>query len=91
MAENTKNKYAFTGRCCRLVNKEKTRGEKNELKEACSNGSCVDPCCEIIASGGVSTIEDITGLKKLGIDGAIAGKAVYTGTLDLAKAIEQAK
>ena len=44
MAENTKNKYAFTGRCCRLVNKEKTRGEKNELKEACSNGSCVDPC-----------------------------------------------
>ena len=47
--------------------------------------------CEIIASGGVSTLEDITGLKKLGIDGAIAGKAVYTGTLDLAKAIEQAK
>ena len=44
-----------------------------------------------IASGGVSTLEDITGLKKLGIDGAIAGKAVYTGTLDLAKAIEQAK
>ena len=45
----------------------------------------------IIASGGVSTLEDIAGLKKLGIDGAIAGKAVYTGTLDLAKAIEQAK
>ena len=47
--------------------------------------------CEIIASGGVSTIEDITGLKKLGIDGAIAGKAVYTGTLDLKKAISEAK
>ena len=47
--------------------------------------------CEIIASGGVSTLENIAGLKKLGIDGAIAGKAVYTGTLDLAKAIEQAK
>ena len=47
--------------------------------------------CEIIASGGVTTLEDIAGLKKLGIDGAIAGKAVYTGTLDLAKAIEQAK
>ena len=41
--------------------------------------------CEIIASGGVSTLEDIAGLKKLGIDGAIAGKAVYTGTLDLEK------
>ena len=30
-------------------------------------------------------------LKKLGIDGAIAGKAVYTGTLDLAKAIKEAE
>ena len=38
-----------------------------------------------------STPSRIVGLKKLGIDGAIAGKAVYTGTLDLAKAIEQAK
>ena len=47
--------------------------------------------CEIIASGGVSTLEDIAGLKKLGIDGAIAGKAVYTGTLDLAKAIKEAE
>ncbi|MFQ9975738.1 MAG: HisA/HisF-related TIM barrel protein [Butyricicoccus sp.] len=34
--------------------------------------------------------EDIAGLKKLGIDGAIAGKAVY-GTLDLKKAISEAK
>ena len=47
--------------------------------------------CEIIASGGVSTLEDIAALKKLGIDGAIAGKAVYTGTLDLAKAIKEAE
>ena len=47
--------------------------------------------CEIIASGGVSTLEDIASLKKLGIDGAIAGKAVYTGTLDLAKAIKEAE
>ena len=30
-------------------------------------------------------------MKKLGIDGAIAGKAVYTGTLDLKKAISEAK
>ena len=47
--------------------------------------------CEIIPSGGVSTLEDIAALKKLGIDGAIAGKAVYTGTLDLAKAIKEAE
>ena len=29
--------------------------------------------------------------RKIGIDGAIAGKAVYTGTLDLAKAIKEAE
>ena len=46
-------------------------------------------CC-LIASGGVSTIEDIRRLKKLGIEGAIAGRAVYTGTLDLAAAIREA-
>lgn len=45
--------------------------------------------CGIVASGGVSTIEDIRKLKGLGIDEAIAGKAVYTGALDLAAAIKE--
>ena len=43
--------------------------------------------CQIIASGGVTTLDDVKKLHKLGIDGAIAGKAVYTGSLDLAAAI----
>lgn len=47
--------------------------------------------CGIVASGGVSTIEDIEKLKALGIDEAIAGKAVYAGTLDLAAAIAAAR
>lgn len=47
--------------------------------------------CGIVASGGVSTIEDIKKLKALGIDEAIAGKAVYAGTLDLAAAIAAAR
>ncbi|MDO5141749.1 MAG: 1-(5-phosphoribosyl)-5-[(5-phosphoribosylamino)methylideneamino]imidazole-4-carboxamide isomerase [Eubacteriales bacterium] len=46
--------------------------------------------CKLVASGGVSTLEDIRQLKKLGIEGAIAGRAVYTGTLDLAAAIREA-
>ena len=46
--------------------------------------------CSLIASGGVSTLDDIRRLKKLGIEGAIAGRAVYTGTLDLAAAIREA-
>ena len=45
----------------------------------------------IIASGGVSTLEDIRSLKGSGIYGAIIGKAYYTGAIDLKKAIEVAK
>lgn len=47
--------------------------------------------CKLVASGGVSTVQDILRLKKLGIEGAIAGRAVYTGTLDLAAAIREAE
>lgn len=47
--------------------------------------------CAIIASGGVTTLEDVRRLRDAGIDGAIAGKAVYTGALDLAQAIEEAR
>ena len=45
----------------------------------------------IIASGGVSSIDDVARLAKLGIHGAIVGKAYYTGAIDLANAIEVAK
>ena len=45
----------------------------------------------IIASGGVSSIEDVEKLSKLEIHGAIIGKAYYTGAVDLKKAIEVAK
>ncbi|MBQ9249029.1 MAG: 1-(5-phosphoribosyl)-5-[Oscillospiraceae bacterium] len=46
---------------------------------------------QIIASGGVSGMEDVRALKELGLYGAIIGKAYYTGALDLAKAIEVAR
>ena len=46
---------------------------------------------DIIASGGVSSMEDVEKLRKLDIHGAIVGKAYYTGSLDLKKAIEVAK
>lgn len=46
--------------------------------------------CGIVASGGVSTLEDIAKLRDMGIEEAIAGKAVYTGQLDVRKAIEVA-
>ena len=45
----------------------------------------------IIASGGVSSMEDVEKLAALDIHGAIVGKSYYTGAIDLAKAIEVAK
>ena len=45
----------------------------------------------IIASGGVSSLEDIRALKDAGIYGAILGKAYYTGAVDLREALEAAR
>ena len=45
---------------------------------------------KIVASGGVKSLEDIKALKKqeaVGIEGVIAGKSIYMGTLDLTTAI----
>ena len=46
---------------------------------------------KIIASGGVSSLEDVERLAKMDIHGAIIGKAYYTGAIDLKQAIEVAK
>ena len=43
--------------------------------------------CNIIASGGVAVLKDIINLAELDVYGAICGKAIYSGTLDLAQAI----
>lgn len=43
---------------------------------------------DFIASGGVSSMEDVIALRDSGIYGAIIGKAYYTGAIDLRKAIE---
>ena len=46
---------------------------------------------DIIASGGVTTHEDIAAVKGLGLYGAIIGKALYEGKIDLKKAIAIAR
>ena len=46
---------------------------------------------QIIASGGVSSIEDVRKLSDLGIYGAIIGKAYYTGAISLKESIEVSK
>lgn len=44
---------------------------------------------DLIASGGVSSLEDLARLKELGLYGAILGKALYTGALDLKAALKE--
>ncbi len=45
---------------------------------------------QVIASGGVSSIDDVRNLASFGIHGAIIGKAYYTGAIDLAEAVRVA-
>ena len=44
----------------------------------------------LIASGGVTTLEDVKALRRLNIHGAIVGRALYTGSIRLNEAIEVA-
>lgn len=44
--------------------------------------------CNIVASGGISNIDDIAALKELNLYGAICGKSIYSGSLNLKEAIE---
>ena len=46
---------------------------------------------QIVASGGVSSIEDVKKLRSLDLYGAIIGKAYYLGAIDLKEAVEVAK
>lgn len=42
----------------------------------------------IIAAGGISSLSHLKLLKELGVEGAIVGKALYTGDIHLKKALE---
>ena len=63
------------------------RGSNKDLYRELSRRFSMD----LIASGGVSSLEDIVALRALGLYGAIVGKALYTGAVDLKTALEAAK
>ena len=46
------------------------------------------PMLNVIASGGVSSLDDVTALNKMDIYGAIIGKAYYMGAIDLKEAVK---
>ena len=59
-------------------------GTNRELYKELSRKYNID----IIASGGVSSLEDIEALTEMNLYGAIIGKAYYTGAINLAEAIK---
>ncbi len=63
------------------------RGTNRELYKELSERFTMD----IVASGGISTIDDVAALRKMNLYGAIVGKAIYTGDIDLKEAIEVAR
>lgn len=63
------------------------RGTNRELYASMSEKFSVN----IIASGGVSTLDDVKALAEMNLYGAIIGKAYYTGAIDLTLAIKAAK
>ncbi len=63
------------------------KGTNHELYKALKENLQID----IIASGGVSSIDDIVKLKESGIYGAIIGKAYYTKSIDLKDALKVAR
>lgn len=63
------------------------QGTNRALYRALSQKYAID----LIASGGVSSLEDVQALAAMGIHGAIVGKAYYIGAVDLRRAIEVAR
>ncbi|AJA49331.1 1-(5-phosphoribosyl)-5-[(5-phosphoribosylamino)methylideneamino] imidazole-4-carboxamide isomerase [Clostridium pasteurianum DSM 525 = ATCC 6013] len=47
--------------------------------------------CDIIASGGIKNVEDLKHIKDMGVYGAITGKAIYSGNINLEEAIKVCK
>ena len=62
------------------------KGTNRELYRELSGKFAID----LIASGGVSTLEDVQALAEMNLRGAIIGKAYYIGAIDLKTAIEVA-
>ena len=63
------------------------KGTNRALYRALSEKFDID----LIASGGVSSMEDVTALADMKLHGAIIGKAYYIGAVDLKEAVEAAK
>jgi phosphoribosylformimino-5-aminoimidazole carboxamide ribonucleotide (ProFAR) isomerase len=53
------------------------------LREACQY-----PNVEVIAAGGIGGLNDLVALKRVGVEGAVIGKALYEGRFTLKEALK---
>lgn len=72
--------------CTDIAKDGAMQGASHELYELLSSRYFFN----LIASGGVSSMDDVRRLKSLSLYGAIVGKAYYTGAIELAAAIKEA-
>lgn len=59
------------------------------VEAMCEMAAAVDT--DIIASGGIGSLDDILSLKDTGVEGVIVGKALYTDRVDLKEAVKAVK
>ena len=85
--EDLQSKGVGTVICTDISKDGAMRGANHELYRALSERVGM----QIVASGGVSGIDDLVQLKALGLYGAIIGKAYYEGALNLKEALEVAR
>lgn len=78
---------AQTAVCTDISRDGAMRGANRALYQALNERFSLN----FIASGGVSSLEDVRALREAGLYGAILGKAYYTGAVDLKQALEVAK
>ena len=73
------------------IDKDGTLSRPNHFKTKKLQETLAPLGGNVIASGGIKTINNIKTLKKNRIYGAICGKSIYSGSLDLAQAVRLAK
>ncbi|MBR3842882.1 MAG: 1-(5-phosphoribosyl)-5-((5-phosphoribosylamino)methylideneamino)imidazole-4-carboxamide isomerase, partial [Christensenellaceae bacterium] len=86
-AENMQNIGVKTLICTDVSKDGAMQGTNREMYRDLSGKYNMD----IVASGGISSIEDVAALAEMQLYGAILGKALYTGAIDLAEAIRISK
>ena len=74
-----------TGEMVGMEKEEQIAVNRAYIKAGHANG------LKVVASGGVSSLEEIRNLKNIGCDGAIVGKAIFEGKISLKDAVLEAK